>query len=166
MARNGSCPSGIPQALATRIDERGKISAMELKPNGVEVAWERRGDEFLRRGGGASEGGAEGAGASATTRRRDRPKPVCDWQDAGGGGRSGDASQGQTEVRMAWADAMPRPEQLGVLRPSAGGGDDDGARDAERLSEEEERSDDDEGIVIAGGEGDRQWGGTNPFPRL
>ena len=51
---------------------------------------------------------------------RDRANPVCDWQGAGGGGRSGDASQGQTEVRMAWADAMPRPEHLGVLRPRAG----------------------------------------------
>ena len=95
-----------------------------------------RGGGFLRRGGGASEGGAEGAGASAITRRRDRPKPVCDWWRAGGGGRSGDASQGQTEVRMTWADAMPRPEQLGLLGPSAGGGDNDGARDAERPSED------------------------------
>ena len=102
----------------------------------VEVAWERRGGGFLRRGGGASEGGAEGAGASATTRRRDRANPVCDWQGAGGGGRSSNASQGQTEVRMTWAGAMPRPEQRGVLRPRAGGGDDDGARDAERPSED------------------------------
>ena len=63
--------------MTARIDERGNISAMELKPNVVEVAWERQGERFLRRGGGASEGGAEGAGASATTRHRDRANPVC-----------------------------------------------------------------------------------------
>lgn len=97
--RDGSYRLGV--VLTARIDERGNISAMELKPNVVEVAWERRGEGFLRRGGGASEGSAEGAGASAITRRRDRPKPVCDRRRAGGGGRSGDASQGQTEVHMA-----------------------------------------------------------------
>ena len=136
MTRNGSGTRGIPEALAAHTDERGKSFGHGAETEEVEVAWERRGEGFLRRGGGASEGGAEGAGASAVTRRRDRANPVCDWRRAGGGGRSGDASQGQTEVRMTWADAMPRPEQLGVLRPSAGGGDDDGARDAERPSED------------------------------
>ena len=102
MARNGSCPSGIPQALTARTDECGKGIGHGAETEEVEVAWECRGEGFLRRGGGASEGGAEGAGASATTRRRDRANPVCDWQGAGGGGRSSNASQGQTEVRMTW----------------------------------------------------------------
>ena len=136
MTRNGSGTRGIPEALATRTDEREKGFGHGAEADVVEVAWERRGDGFLRRGGGASEGGAEGAGASATTRHRDRANPVCGWQGAGGGGRSSNASQGQTEVRMTWAGAMPRPERRGVLRLRAGGGDGDGARDAERPSED------------------------------
>ena len=136
MTQNGSGTRGIPEALATRTDERGKVSAMELKPKWWRWRGKNRGGGFLRRGGGASEGGAEGAGASVVTRRRDKANPVCDWQRAGGGGWSGDASQGQAEARMAWADAMPRPEQRGVFGPRAGGGDDDGARNAERPSED------------------------------
>ena len=109
----------IPEALATRTDERGKVSAMELKPKWWRWRGKNQGGGFLRRGGGALEGGAEGAGASTVTRRRDRANPVCDWRRASGGGRSGDASQGQAEARMAWADATPRPEHPGVLGPRA-----------------------------------------------
>lgn len=120
---------------------------------------------FEKRGGVRGEGGVGGAGASATTRRRDRANPVCGWQDAGGGGRSGDASQGQAEARMALADARPRPEHVTfwghapeeatttvpAMRNARlrSGGDDVGTRgkgDVER--------------------GEDSVGGTNPFPRL
>ena len=110
-----------PERASSRGEVRCHLSRGEMDRK----VWWRRGGER-----------AEAAGAGAVTRRRDRANPVCDWRRASGGGRSGDASQGQAEAHMAWADAMPRPEQLGVLRPSAGGGDDDGARDAERPSED------------------------------
>ena len=80
-----------------------------------------------------------GSRGERDTRHRDRANPVCDWQGAGGGGRSGDASQGQTEVRMAWADAMPRPEHLGVLGPRAGEATTTGAQDAEHPTDDEGR---------------------------
>ena len=64
-------------------------------------------------------GQCRGSRGERDTRHRDRANPVCDWQGAGGGGRSGDTSQGQAEARMVWADATPRPEHLGFLGPRA-----------------------------------------------